>query len=266
MRHCVSQLEGFDDAEAELALKDSSESRLQEFYYVGLLLGKCMLDGILVPAHLGVTIRKRLLNIPIKYQDFELLDPEKMKTLSAMKDADYDNFEDIFDYVFAIEGPDGSVVEELVPGGADIQVTNENKKEFMKLQANWVLKSWAPQLDALRSGMNRVIPPEVLAPFNASELELLIVGVVDIDVDQWKEHTMYRTETAKNSPQVRWFWKVLHSMSSADRAKVLQFATGCSKLPIGGFKELTATRGTSCLLYTSPSPRDRTRYRMPSSA
>ena len=29
---------------------------------------------------------------------------------------------------------------------------------------------------------------------------------------------------------------------------------------------LTVARATSCLLYTSPSPRDRTRSRMPSSA
>ena len=32
------------------------------------------------------------------------------------------------------------------------------------------------------------------------------------------------------------------------------------------FNELEHERGYSCLLYTSPSPRDRTRSRMPSSA
>ena len=34
----------------------------------------------------------------------------------------------------------------------------------------------------------------------------------------------------------------------------------------GGFAEVTRERCTVCLLYTSPSPRDRTRSRMPSSA
>ena len=34
----------------------------------------------------------------------------------------------------------------------------------------------------------------------------------------------------------------------------------------GDFIFARASKGTSCLLYTSPSPRDRTRSRMPSSA
>ena len=38
-------------------------------------------------------------------------------------------------------------------------------------------------------------------------------------------------------------------------------------LPVGsGGTGSTTLTGAGCLLYTSPSPRDRTRYRMPSSA
>ena len=38
------------------------------------------------------------------------------------------------------------------------------------------------------------------------------------------------------------------------------------KVPFDGFLYFAPAAFYSCLLYTSPSPRDRTRYRMPSSA
>ena len=43
-------------------------------------------------------------------------------------------------------------------------------------------------------------------------------------------------------------------------------ATGCSPVPIAASKGLIKLLSYLCLLYTSPSPRDRTRSRMPSSA
>ena len=46
----------------------------------------------------------------------------------------------------------------------------------------------------------------------------------------------------------------------------LQIATGAAELMVGTTTYDHGARRRSCLLYTSPSPRDRTRYRMPSSA
>ena len=41
---------------------------------------------------------------------------------------------------------------------------------------------------------------------------------------------------------------------------------GVSGLTVTEVKGFGRQKGHTCLLYTSPSPRDRTRYRMPSSA
>ena len=50
-------------------------------------------------------------------------------------------------------------------------------------------------------------------------------------------------------------------MSDIEKVKQLREATGA------GFKDCNlAIKESGCLLYTSPSPRDRTRSRMPSSA
>ena len=58
------------------------------------------------------------------------------------------------------------------------------------------------------------------------------------------------------------FWKILISYSRS-RAETVFFHTNCSRRILWCAWEPVKT---PCLLYTSPSPRDRTRSRMPSSA
>ena len=74
------------------------------------------------------------------------------------------------------------------------------------------------------------------------ELELLISGVPDIDIDDWKNNTEYRGYSS-TSPQVQWFWRAIRSFDQEERAKLLQFATGTSKVPLEGFKALSGVGG-----------------------
>lgn len=43
--------------------------------------------------------------------------------------------------------------------------------------------------------------------FDERELELLIGGIAEMDVDDWKKHTDYRGYT-ESDDVVQWFWKV----------------------------------------------------------
>ena len=44
---------------------------------------------------------------------------------------------------------------------------------------------------ALMSGFNELIPQELLNVFDERELELLIGGVSEVDMEDWKKHTDY---------------------------------------------------------------------------
>ncbi len=70
------------------------------------------------------------------------------------------------------------------------------------------------------------------------------IGSSEIDVNDWRMHTGLQGYAASD-PIVGWFWDEVTSMSSADRALLLQFATGLSRLPPGGFARLSVRGGAS---------------------
>ena len=128
-------------------------------------------------------------------------------------------------------------VHELVPGGAQRRVTNDNKAEFAECKAQWLLRGCkAAQLAALRQGFITVMPePErLLGAFDAAELELLLCGVPTLELSEWRAHTDYRAGYHSAHPAVRRLWRVVGGMDQPTRAKLLRFVTGTSALPPGG--------------------------------
>jgi hypothetical protein len=148
-------------------------------------------------------------------------------------------------------------VTNLKPGGEDIPVTGDNLIEYTELQLRERLfGSSRLQLAHLLRGVYEVVPQSLLAAFTFQELELLLIGQPNIDVENWRAHTEYRgeysdthevgdaytdphtalshilTHTLSHILQViGWFWEVIEDLSEEDRAKLLQFTTGTSRVP-----------------------------------
>merc|ERR1711916_208862 len=62
------------------------------------------------------------------------------------------------------------------------------------------------QMGAFIHGFGEVIPLESIAIFDAKELELLIGGVADIDVVDWKANTIYKAPYHRKHPVIQRFW------------------------------------------------------------
>jgi len=74
------------------------------------------------------------------------------------------------------------VEEELKPGGANIQVTDENKKEYITLLCEHrMVKGIAQQMKNFLDGFNSIIPFDLIRIFNHKELELLIAGTPELN-------------------------------------------------------------------------------------
>ena len=97
------------------------------------------------------------------------------------------------------------------------------------------------ELGALLVGFYSVVPHQLVSVFLTSEVELLLAGLPQIDVNDWKFNTLYVGCTEK-STICKWFWSVLEEMSNTERSRLLQFVTGTARVPVGG---LAALQGKS---------------------
>merc|ERR1719359_1437382 len=77
-----------------------------------------------------------------------------------------------------------------------------------------------------------------LALFDPSDLELLVCGTPELDFKALREVTVYDGGFDATTPAIKWFWEVVLEWPMEQQAKLLLFATGCAKAPIGGLGKL----------------------------
>jgi len=135
------------------------------------------------------------------------------------------------------------VTIELKPGGEDIPVTESNKKDYVEaVVAYRISKRVKEQFDSFMEGLLELIPRDLINVFDERELELLIGGMSEIDMDDWTKFTDYRGYE-KTDQVIEWFWQCIRSWPSERKSRLLQFATGTSRVPVNGFKDLQGSDG-----------------------
>ncbi|KAF9096459.1 hypothetical protein BGX23_011187 [Mortierella sp. AD031] len=212
------------------------------FKFVGRVIGKAIYDGRLLDAYFTRSFYKHILGRPVDYRDVEAVDPEYYKSLVWMLEND---ITDIVDETFSVETDDfgNTKTVDLKPDGRNIPVTEENKHEYVKLITEQKLTlAIKDQIHSFLLGFHEIIPAHLISIFNEQELELLISGLPDIDIDEWKNNSEYQNYSP-SSPQIQNFWRAVRSFDQTERAKLLQFVTGTSKVPLGGFPQLQGISG-----------------------
>lgn len=215
---------------------------LSFFKFVGIIIGKAIHDQCYLDCHFSREVYKNILNKPVALKDMESVDPDYYKSLVWILEND---ITDIIEETFSVETDDYGEhnVIDLIPDGRNIAVTEENKQEYVKTIVEYKLNvSVKEQMDNFLIGFFSLIPKELISIFDEQEIELLISGLPDIDVDDWKNNTTYVNYTA-SCKQVNYFWRAVKSFDLEERAKLLQFVTGTSKVPLNGFKELSGVNG-----------------------
>lgn len=214
------------------------------FHFVGRIIGKAVFDSRLLDCHFTRSFYKHILRIPVETKDMEAVDPELYKSLCWIEDNDITGVFD--DLTFTTESDEFGTVKsvELKEDGSNIFVTEENKLEYVQLLTEFKLTTAIkPQIDSFLRGFNEIIPAHLISVFNEQELELLISGMPEIDLDDWKANCDYQGGYTIASPQVQWFWRAVRSFDSETRAKLIQFVTGTSKVPLEGFSKLQGSDG-----------------------
>lgn len=225
-------------------LSGINDEHLMFFKFIGRIIGKALYEGRLLDCYFSRAVYKRILGKPVSVKDMESFDPDYYKSLVWMLEND---ITDIITETFSVEDDEFGVIKivDLCENGRNIPVTDENKHDYVRLVVEHkLLSSVKDQMEQFLKGFHDIIPAGLISIFNEQELELLISGLPDIDVDDWKSNTEYHNYTAA-SQQIQWFWRAVRSFDKEERAKLLQFVTGTSKVPLNGFKELEGMNGIS---------------------
>ncbi|KAM4029039.1 E3 ubiquitin-protein ligase HECW1 isoform 1-T1 [Anomaloglossus baeobatrachus] len=219
------------------------ENHLEWFRFSGRILGLALIHQYLLDAFFTRPFYKALLRLPCDLSDLEYLDEEFHQSLQWMKDND---ITDILDLTFTVnEEVFGQVTErELKSGGANVQVSEKNKKEYIEKMVKWrVERGVVQQTEALVRGFYEVVDSRLVSVFDARELELVIAGTAEIDLNDWRNNTEYRGGYHDGHIVIRWFWAAVERFNNEQRLRLLQFVTGTSSVPYEGFAALRGSNG-----------------------
>jgi ubiquitin-protein ligase E3 C len=252
-------LKQFGIKEGSTDWRENIRELLRRYEFLGRVVGKCLYEGILVDiGFAGFFLRKWAASgatgsesgYRANINDLRDLDESLYQGLLKLKNYP-GNVEDfsldftITDTVSLPGAPTQTITRELMPGGADIPVTNENRPLYVSYVARHRLTNQPKhQTEAFLKGLGEIINPSWLSMFNQSELQTLIGGdASEIDVEDLRRNTQYGGvyqigDDGLEHPTVRLFWKVMKELDDSDRRKVLKYVTSTPRAPLLGFSQL----------------------------
>lgn len=224
----------------------ANEFHLRYFHMAGRILGKALMDGQITPVHLVQPLYKHLMGWPVTLRDIEHLDDQVFRNLIGLVDQD-DVSCLMLDFVVTEDKLGVTETVDLIPGGSEITVDNDNLPQYLDEQCKYrTLGRFEEQLLEFCKGFYDIVPEPLLSVFDFQELELLLHGLPNIDMDDWIKNTEYTGEF-QNQPShkvVQWFWEIVRSLEHEQQARLLQFVTGTSGVPIQGFTYLQGNDGS----------------------
>ncbi len=217
------------------------------FTFAGQLLGKALLEGhhLSTLFHLNRLLLKYVATEPIELDDLELADPELHQNMSQLHNMSRETVADLM-LTFSVDHVafGETTTRDLVENGRDVSVTGDNVDDFLAARLrDRVFDGRRGSLDAFLQGVFSVVPREVLLLLSARELELVLFGAPDIDVDEWRRSTVYRGSLEESSDVVEMFWAEVEAWPVEKRARLLQWCTGSTRVPVGGFDQLLGRDG-----------------------
>uniref|UniRef100_A0A8C1ELK2 E3 ubiquitin-protein ligase n=1 Tax=Cyprinus carpio carpio TaxID=630221 RepID=A0A8C1ELK2_CYPCA len=216
---------------------------LSYFCFIGRFIAMALFHGKFIDTGFSLPFYKRMLNKKLILKDLESIDPEFYNSLIWIRDNNIEEcgLEMYFSVDMEILGKITS--HDLKEDGANVLVTEENKEEYIGLMAEWRFSRGVEnQTKAFLDGFNEVVPLQWLQYFDEKELEVMLCGMQEVDLQDWQRNTVYRHYT-RNSKQIIWFWQLVKEVDNEVRLRLMQFVTGTCRLPLGGFAELMGSNG-----------------------
>ena len=212
------------------------------FFLLGLTVGLAVYNGVLLDLPLPLALYRKILGMDVKLRDLKDIEPTLGRSLEQIIEfSGPGSVEDVFCQTFSIPMLRGGelVHVPLCPGGENVPVTEENRREFVDLYVRWWLSdSVEKQFEAFAKGLLTLCGGPALQLFSPTELERLVCGTPCLDFEGLEKAAKYDGGFHPEHRVVRWLWQVIGRLNNDEKKSFLKFVTGSDRAPIGGLANL----------------------------
>ena len=197
--------------------------------------------GVILDARFPHVVYKKLMGQPVGLADLKVAFPPLARGFQQLLDFDAAEVESAFGLCMQVSFEDFGEAKtfDLMPGGADIAVTGENRNEYIRLYTKYLLEdSISRQFAAFQRGFHTVCGGECLQLFRWEELELLICGSPVLDFEALERAAQYDDGFSRTHSTITLLWEVIHELPADTQKKFLFFCTGSDRVPIKGLGNL----------------------------
>lgn len=253
-----------EESPSEDVGKTVVSAALLRYELLGLLVGKCLYDGILINHEFaGFFLLKWALagtnrggigegGYRPNINDLRELDGDIYQSLLKIQNYSGDvtdlclSFVASYDVPNRITGRSRKEEVPLCPDGASMEVTDSKRFQYISLMSRHLLhQQQHAQTAAFLRGLSRLIVPSWLGMFNRAELRMLVGGVsgTTVDLADLRRNTFYSGlyqigDDGKEHETIKMFWTVLETAPESVRRRVVQFVTSSPRAPLLGFGQL----------------------------
>ena len=224
-----AQLFEQDDAQTYVLKRGLDRaSRKIELVMFGELMALVLLTGnnTLLPIPFSTLFMRRVLSSAEK--DFSLDElqnayPQEVKSIR---------------YVLECDDPETLSLSFTDEKGVLVDVTSANRARFASSKRREMTQRIIDDDSAsdIRGGLLHILQPAALGILTPEEFILAVCGSHDIDVDEWRR---FANSSGSSGEQLAWLWNIVGRMQTSEKALLLQFSTGSTLLPVGGFAKLS---------------------------
>lgn len=207
---------------------------LFNYYVAGVVIGRAIYEEILIDSVFSKIMLRRMLGKPNFFNHLALYDTELFEQLRKVKNYPGDAAD--LGLTFSTNTKNSDEEIELMKGGSNVPVTNDNKIRYIYYLTHYYLNAKTrEQSKAFLEGMSDIIPLSILQMFTTQELQIIISGVdAEINISDWAAHTNYSGGFGPSDPYVQSFWKMVSEFDTEDKVKLLKFVTNCRRAPVFG--------------------------------
>ena len=223
--------------------KNFSKNKLKIFEFIGKIFVLALLNNLTINSCFNIYIYKIILDEPVEIKDLIFIDSEIYHSIQKLQNLE--NFSNLELYFAENEKDEKGNVNSinLILDGANVPVTKENMNFYFQKKIEYIMNKDKPYINHIKKSLFSYIPESLIKIFSANELELMLNGTPFIDVSDWIENTDYEGYSPSDEIIIN-FWDIIKELPQEKLSRLLQFSTGSTRVPVGGFKSLQSNRGT----------------------